>query len=87
MGTNPLDFEDDFWKDMEDVVFINVRKDKTINMQTSVKNMEELKSIFSTALGLWECQTKKFKHKLHKKIIFCIWKKTRENFKKKIWKN
>ncbi len=49
MGTNPLDFEDDFWKEMEDVVFINVRKDRTINMQTSVSNMEELKSIFSTA--------------------------------------
>jgi alpha-glucosidase (family GH31 glycosyl hydrolase) len=49
MGTNPLDFEDGFWKDMEDVVFINVRKDRTINMQTSVQNMEELKSIFSTA--------------------------------------
>ena len=49
MCTNPLDFEDDFWKDMEDVVFINIRKDKTINMQTSVKKMEELKSIFSTA--------------------------------------
>jgi hypothetical protein len=49
MGTNPLDFEDDFWKDMEDVVFINIRKDRTINMQTSVKNMTELKSIFSTA--------------------------------------
>jgi hypothetical protein len=30
-------------------VFINVRKDRTINMQTSVKKMEELKSIFSTA--------------------------------------
>jgi len=49
MGTNPLDLEDEFWKDMEDVVFINVRKDRTINMQTSVSNMEELKSIFSTA--------------------------------------
>jgi hypothetical protein len=49
MNNNPLDFEDDFWKDMEDVVFINVRKDRTINMQTSVKKMEELKSIFSTA--------------------------------------
>ena len=49
MGTNPLDFEDDFWKDMEDVVCINVRTDRTINMQTSVKKMEELKSIFSTA--------------------------------------
>jgi hypothetical protein len=49
MGTNPLDFEDGFWKDMEDVVLINIRKDRTINMQTSVQNMEELKSIFSTA--------------------------------------
>ena len=49
MGTNPLDLEDDFWKDMEDIVFINIRKDRTINLQTSIMNMEELKSVFSTA--------------------------------------
>ena len=49
MGGNPLDLEDDFWKDMEDIVFINIRKDRTINLQTSIMNMEELKSVFSTA--------------------------------------
>ena len=50
MGTNPLDFENDnFWDNLEDVVFINVKKDKTINLKTSIMNMEELKSVFSTA--------------------------------------
>jgi hypothetical protein len=49
MGANPLDKEDEFWNDMEDVVFLCIKKDKTINMKTSVKDMDELKSIFSTA--------------------------------------
>ena len=47
--SNPLDAEDEFWRDMEDVIFICVRKDKTINLKTSVQDMEELKSIFTTA--------------------------------------
>ena len=49
MGTHPLDKDDEFWTDMEDVVFLCIKKDKTINMKTSVKDMDELKSIFSTA--------------------------------------
>ena len=50
MGANPLDFEEDgFWDNLEDVVFINIRKDKTINLKTSIRDMEELKSVFSTA--------------------------------------
>ena len=50
MGTNPLDFENDnFWDNLEDVVFINIKKDRTINLKTSIMNMEELKSVFSTA--------------------------------------
>lgn len=50
MGTHPLDKEDEFWNDMEDVIFICIKKDKTINMKTSVQDMDELQSIFSTAL-------------------------------------
>jgi len=50
MGTHPLDKDDEFWEDMEDVVFICVKKDKRINMKTSVRDMNELQSIFSTAL-------------------------------------
>jgi|SanBayMetagenome_1026888.scaffolds.fasta_scaffold50723_2 hypothetical protein len=50
MGTHPLDKDDEFWEDMEDVVFICVKKDKRINMKTSVRDMDELQSIFSTAL-------------------------------------
>lgn len=49
MGRNPLDPNSDFWKDMEDVVFICIRKDKTVNLQTSVTDMAELKSVFTTA--------------------------------------
>ena len=50
MGKHPLDREDEFWNDMEDVVFLCVKKDRTINMKTSVRDMDELQSIFSTAL-------------------------------------
>jgi hypothetical protein len=49
MGSHPLDKDDEFWKDMEDVVFLCVKKDKTINMKTSIVDMEDLKSVFSTA--------------------------------------
>jgi hypothetical protein len=49
MGSHPLDKDDEFWKDMEDVVFLCVKKDKTINMKTSIIDMEDLKSVFSTA--------------------------------------
>jgi hypothetical protein len=49
MGTNPLEVDDGFWDDMEDVIFLCIKKDRTINMKTSVKDMEDLKSIFTTA--------------------------------------
>ena len=49
MGEHPLDPEDEFWQDMEDVIFICVRKDKTVNLKSSVQNMDELRSIFTTA--------------------------------------
>lgn len=49
MGANPLDLEDGFWDDMEDVVFLCIKKDRTINMKTSVKDMDQLKSVFTTA--------------------------------------
>ena len=49
MGKHPLDKEDEFWNDMEDVVFLCIKKDRTINLKTSIMDMEELKSVFSTA--------------------------------------
>ena len=50
MGNDPLEFKnDEFWKDMQDVVFVCVKKDKTINLKTSILDMDELKSVFSTA--------------------------------------
>ena len=49
MSSHPLDPEDEFWQDMEDVIFICVRKDKTVNLKSSVRDMDELRSIFTTA--------------------------------------
>lgn len=49
MGKHPLDKDDEFWQDMEDVVFLCIKKDRTVSMKTSVRDMEDLKSIFSTA--------------------------------------
>lgn len=49
MGNHPLDKDDPFWDNMEDVVFLCIKKDRTVSMKTSVMDMEELKSIFSTA--------------------------------------
>lgn len=49
MGKHPLDKDDAFWDDMEDVVFLCVKKDRTINMKTSISDMEDLKSVFTTA--------------------------------------
>lgn len=48
MGADSL--KDSFYEDMEDVVIIAVRSDKTIDIQTSVENLEEMQSILSTAL-------------------------------------
>ena len=44
-----------------------------------------IKSISRAALSLWVCQAKKFNSRLLRKIIYCIWRKTKTNFKKKIW--
>ena len=41
------------------------------------------KNIFKAALSLWECQAKKFNLKLHRKIIYNLWKKTKKNLQKK----
>lgn len=48
MGTNPL-ADEEFWDDVEDVVMICIKKDKTVNLKTSILDMEELRSVFATA--------------------------------------
>lgn len=48
MGTNPLD-DDEFWDDLEDVIMVCVKKDKTVNLKTSIMDMEELRSVLTTA--------------------------------------
>lgn len=49
MGKHPLDPEDEFWDDMEDVIIICVKKDQTVNLKTSIRDMDELRSVFATA--------------------------------------
>lgn len=48
MGANPLD-DDEFWDDLEDVIMVCVKKDKTVNLKTSIMDMEELRSVLTTA--------------------------------------
>jgi hypothetical protein len=43
-----IDKDDPFWEDMEDVLFVCVKSDKTVHLKTTVKDMEDLKSIAST---------------------------------------
>jgi len=43
-----IDENDPFWDDMEHVLIICVKSDRTVNLKTSIHDMEELKSIFST---------------------------------------
>lgn len=51
MGTDSLDDEDDsFYKDAAEVIVLVIKKDDTVNIKTSVTDMHELQSIFSTAM-------------------------------------
>jgi hypothetical protein len=51
MGTDSLDDEEDaFYKDAAEVIVLVVKKDDTVNIKTSVTDMHELQSIFSTAI-------------------------------------
>jgi hypothetical protein len=47
MGTDALE---EFYADMEDVLIIGVNSDKTINLKTSVQDLEEVQAILNTAL-------------------------------------
>jgi len=44
------DEEDSFYKDAAEVIVLVVKKDDTVNIKTSVTDMHELQSIFSTAI-------------------------------------
>ena len=51
MGTDSLDDEDEsFYKDAAEVIVLVIKKDDTVNIKTSVTDMHELQSIFSTAM-------------------------------------
>lgn len=47
MGYDTLE---EFLENMEEVVIIAVRPDKTIDIKTSIMNMTEMQSVLSTAL-------------------------------------
>jgi len=49
MGKHTLDEDDVFWDNLEDVLFIAVKKDKTVNIKTSIMDMDELRSVLTTA--------------------------------------
>lgn len=40
---------EEFYKDMQDVIILCIKPDKTVNMKSSIHNMTELKSVLSTA--------------------------------------
>jgi hypothetical protein len=49
MGADSLiDENDPFWDDMEDVLIICVKKDRTVNLKTSIQDMEDLMGVFTT---------------------------------------
>jgi hypothetical protein len=51
MGTDALDLQDEkFYEDMAEVIIIVVKKDDTVNIKTTVQDMHELQSIFSTGI-------------------------------------
>ena len=49
MGTDALE-DEKFYEDMAEVIIIVVKKDDTVNIKTTVQDMHELQSIFSTGI-------------------------------------
>lgn len=49
MGTDALE-DEKFYEDMAEVIIIVVKKDDTVNIKTTVQDMKELQSIFSTGI-------------------------------------
>jgi Cys-tRNA synthase (O-phospho-L-seryl-tRNA:Cys-tRNA synthase) len=49
MGDDSLE-EDSFYHDLQQVVIIGIRGDKTVNIKTNVYDLKELQSILSAAM-------------------------------------
>ena len=49
MGDDSLE-EDSFYDDLQQVVIIGIRGDKTVNIKTNVYDLKELQSILSAAM-------------------------------------
>jgi alpha-glucosidase (family GH31 glycosyl hydrolase) len=53
MGNDSLiDKEDLFWQDMEDVLLVCVKKDRTVSIKTSIEDMEDLKGVLATLYSM-----------------------------------
>lgn len=49
MDQKDQDIWDEFFKDNQGVVFLVVKPDRTVSLKTNIYDMNELKSIFTTA--------------------------------------
>jgi nitrate reductase NapAB chaperone NapD len=53
MGDDSLiDKEDPFWQDMEDVLIVCIKGDRTVNLKTSIRDMEDLKGVLATLYSM-----------------------------------
>jgi hypothetical protein len=47
MGDDSLE---DYYKDLEDVIILGIKPDNTVNISTSITDLNEIQSILNTAL-------------------------------------
>lgn len=47
-----IDKDDPFWQDMEDVLIVCVKRDSTVNLKTSIQDMEDLKGVLATLYSM-----------------------------------
>lgn len=52
MKQEDQDIWEEFFKDNQGVVFLVVKPDRTVSLKTNIYDMNELKSIFSTAYSM-----------------------------------
>lgn len=53
MGADPLiDKDDPFWQDMEEVLIVCVKGDRTVNIKTTIQDMEDLKGVLATLYSM-----------------------------------
>lgn len=61
MGDDSLEGEvDKFYRDLEGVVIIGVKKDQTVNIKTNIYDKEEFQAVLTTAIMMSALQNDKF---------------------------